>query len=109
MDARPVRIDLVMATWCPHCYPLSSEQAKLASRELGVPVRVLDIDRPEEERLADELVRLYGDWTEDYLVPQVFLEWSDGRVQHLLTGSPSGVADTQRSWERVRARFAHPA
>jgi thiol-disulfide isomerase/thioredoxin len=105
MDAQPVRLDLVMAEWCPHCYPLSIDQAKLASQALGVPVRILDIDQPDQERIADELVRLHGDWTDDYLIPQVFLQWSDGTVQHLLTGIPGSVEQTRRSWERVRAHL----
>jgi hypothetical protein len=98
-----------MAHWCPHCYPVSDEEGKLAARALGVPVRVLDIDRLDQEAIADELVRSHGDWTPDYLIPQAFLEWSDGRIEHLLTGSPSGTGDTRRAWGRVRARFAEGA
>src|SRR5271169_3288879 len=109
MDARPVRLDLVTAQWCPHCTPLSVEQAKILGRDLDVPVRLLDIDRPEQERIADELVRVHGDWTDDYLIPQAFLEWSDGRVQHLLTGTPGSVEGTRRSWDRVRAHLARPS
>jgi len=109
MDARPVRLDLVMAEWCPHCYPLSTEQAALMGRSLGVPVRVLDIDQRDQELAADDLVRAHGDWTEDYLIPQVFLEWSDGRIEHLLTGTPGSVAATRQSWERIRADVDRPA
>ncbi|HLH28191.1 MAG TPA: hypothetical protein VKW77_04710 [Acidimicrobiales bacterium] len=107
MDARPVRLDVVMARWCPHCYPLSVDQGKILARDLDVPLRLLDIDRPAEETVADELVRLYGDWDPDYLIPQVFLTWSDGRVQHLLTGTPGSVAATHQSWDRVRAHLGH--
>lgn len=109
MDAKPVRLDLVMARWCPHCNPLSVEQAKIVGRALDVPVRVLDIDRPDEEAIADELVRVHGDWDPDYLIPQVFLTFSDGRVEHLLTGTPGPVEGTRRSWERVRAQLHRPA
>ncbi len=109
MAVRPVRLDLVMAEWCPHCYPLSTEQAKLLAKDLDVPLRVLDIDQREQELVADDLVRRYGDWTEDYLIPQVFLTLDDGRVVHLLTGTPGSVAATGRSWERVRAELARPA
>ncbi len=105
-DPRPSRLDLVMATWCPHCEPLSRDRAQRLSRRLGVPLRVLDIDRPEEERVADALVRDHGDWSADYLIPQVFLEWSDGRVSHLLTGVPGATAGTARAWDLLLEKAA---
>ena len=98
-SAQPVRLDLVFADWCPHSAPLSTEFAPVLARRLGVPLRILDIDDPAEEKIADQLVGLYGDWTEDYLIPQVFLEWSDGRVQHLLTGTHGSLPATRASWE----------
>ena len=101
--AHPKRIDLVMAEWCPHCYPLSIDQGRRLAAKLKVPLRVLDIDEAEQERLADQLVLEHGDWTEDYLIPQVFLEWSDGRIEHLLTGVPGSVAATRQAWERLIA------
>jgi thiol-disulfide isomerase/thioredoxin len=97
----PARLDLVYATWCPHCVPVSTEAAPRLARKLNVPLRLLDIDDREMERVADRLVEAHGDWTEDYLIPQVFLEWSGGRIQHLLTGTPGSVAATRSSWEHL--------
>jgi hypothetical protein len=104
-DAQPVRLDLVFAYWCPHCYPLSTERAPRLAEKIGVPLRMLDIDVRAQEDVADLLVREHGDWTEDYLIPQFFLEWSDGRVEHLLTGIPGPVAGTGRAWDALFSRF----
>ena len=101
--AKPVRLDLVMAHWCPHCEPLSVEMGRKLAHHLHVPFQVLDIDVPDQEFQADSLVREHGDWTDDYLIPQVFLEWSDGRVEHLLTGIPGPVEGTRRAWQAVLA------
>lgn len=105
---RPARLTLVMATWCPHCHPLSVDRTRELAGRLKIPWRALDIDRPAEEAEADRLVREHGDWTEDYLIPQVFLESGDGHVAHLLTGVPGPVAGTARAWERVFAERAPP-
>ena len=101
--ARPAaRLTLVYAAWCPHCHPLSLEAAPRLARELGVPLRLLDIDEPDQEREADALVRAFGDWTSDYLIPQLFLERPDGQVTHLLTGVPGDPEQgTRREWERL--------
>lgn len=104
-SAAPVRLDLVMATWCPHCDPLSIEYAERLARHLGVPLRLLDIDHRDQELLADALVERFGDWTPDYLIPQVFLEREGGTFEHLLTGVPGPTAGTRRAWEKVLARF----
>jgi len=107
MVAAPVRLDLVYADWCPHCVPISTDLAEGLSRLLGIPLRRLDIDVPEQEREADRLVEAYGDNTPDYLIPQLFLERSDGSVEHLLTGVPGDPARGTRSeWERVLRRFS---
>ena len=103
--AKPQRLDLVFAFWCPHCYPLSTELAPRLAEQLGVPLRRLDIDVRAQEDIADELVREHGDWTPDYLIPQVFLEWSDGRIEHLLTGIPGPVSGTQRAWDELFTRL----
>jgi hypothetical protein len=100
MSPKPVRLTLVYATWCPHCVPVSTERAPRLSSRWGVPLRLLDIDRPAQEAIADELVKDHGDWTEDYLIPQAFLEWADGRVTHLLTGVPGDVSGTISLWDR---------
>jgi len=94
----PKRLTIVLAPWCPHCVPLSVTNGRRLARRLKVPLRLLDIDRPKQEREADRWVRLYGDRAPDYLIPQVFLEWSDGRVQHLLTGFSEEVPRTARAW-----------
>lgn len=97
--ARPRRLTVVLAQWCPHCVPLSVRKGRQFAKRLGVPFRTLDIDRHAQENAADRLVRKYGDASTDYLIPQVFLEWSDGRVQHLLTGFSEQVARTARAWD----------
>lgn len=106
---RPKGIILVLAHWCPHCEPLSVDRGTSLARTLGVPLQILDIDVPAQESTADRLVHDHGDWTEDYLIPQVFLEWGDGRVEHLLTGVPGPVAGTRRAWDEVDRRFASGA
>jgi glutaredoxin len=98
-EARPSRLTIVLADWCPHCVPLSEKYVHELGRRLGIPVRRLDIDNASEEREADALVKAYGDWSPDYLIPQVFLEWTDGRVDHILTGFPEGVSRTRRAWD----------
>ena len=95
---RVERITIVLAKWCPHCVPLSLENVKRMAKDLGVPLRVLDIDFPEEEKVADRLVEEYGDYTEDYIIPQVFLEYKGGRVQHIFTGFSEGVSVTAARW-----------
>ena len=95
----PKRLTIVLAPWCPHCVPLSVTNGTRLARQLKVPLRLLDIDRAKEEREADRIVRQYGDRAPDYLIPQVFLEWSDGRVDHLLTGFSEAVPRTARAWD----------
>jgi len=99
--ARPKRLTVVLAQWCPHCVPLSVRKGRQLAKRLGVPLRTLDIDRRAQEKEADRLVRAEGDASPDYLIPQVFLEWSDGRVQHLLTGFSEQVPRTARAWDHL--------
>lgn len=89
-------IYVVYADWCPHCVPTTTEPMKMIGRELGVPVHLLDIDTDDESK-ADELVKKYGDWTPDYIIPQVFLEMDGGDMKHVLTGKPQGVSFTRRA------------
>ncbi len=96
---RPRRLTIVLAQWCPHCVPLSIREGRKFARRLRVPFRTLDIDRRRELTVADRLVRDYGDASVDYLIPQVFLEWTDGSVQHLLTGFSEDPARTARAWK----------
>ena len=71
---------------------------KKAGQELGVPVRLLDIDTDDETE-ADDLVKKYGDWTPDYLIPQVFVESEGGAIKHVLTGRREGIAFTRKAVE----------
>lgn len=93
-------VHIVYANWCPHCVPTTVEPMKKAAAELGIPCILHDIDT-DEVKVADDLVRKYGDWSPDYLIPQVFLELEDGEVKHALTGYPEGVAFTRRAVENL--------
>ena len=93
-------IDVVYANWCPHCVPTTVEPMKKAAKELGVLLVLLDIDTDAVKR-ADELVRRYGDWSEDYIIPQVFLEFDDGEIKHVLTGYSEGLSLTKTAVERL--------
>lgn len=100
---RPRRLTIVLAPWCPHCVPLSVRNGRRLARRLRVPLRILNIDRRAQERLADRIVREHGDRSPDYLIPQVFLEWSDGRTDHVLTGFSEQVARTAQAWRDLFA------
>ena len=71
-----------------------------AAKELGVPCILHDIDT-DDVKTADELVKRYGDWTPDYLIPQVFLEMDDGKIEHVLTGDRRGVQYTRQAVEAL--------
>jgi hypothetical protein len=71
-----------------------------AARELGVPCILHDIDT-DDVKTADELVEKYGDWTPDYLIPQVFLESADGKIEHVMTGDPRGLQYTRQAVEAL--------
>jgi glutaredoxin len=93
------RITVVLADWCPHCVPLSLEKTQQMAKELKVELRVLDIDDPEHEKMADTLVKEHGDFAEDYLIPQVFVEGKDGGIRHIFTGFSEGVHVTKARWD----------
>jgi thiol-disulfide isomerase/thioredoxin len=95
------RISIVFAHYCPHCVPFSLSNAEKMAKELRVTLRTLDIEDTEQERIADQLVEAYGDWSEDYLIPQIFIEYEDGRVQHLLTGFSESVLATKAAWKAL--------
>ena len=99
---RPQAIHVVYANWCPHCVPTTVEPLNQRARELGIRCVLHDIDT-DEVKIADDLVRMHGDWTDDYLVPQVFLEYDDGRVEHVLTGNPQGVSLTRKAVDLLLA------
>jgi hypothetical protein len=69
------------------------------ARELNVELRVLDIDPPDQEKEADMLVKEHGDFAEDYLIPQVFIEQDDGSILHIFTGFSEGVQVTSARWD----------
>lgn len=91
-------VHVVYAKWCPHCVPTTVEPVERAGEKLGVPVLLHDIDTAGVEE-ADDLVKKYGDWTPDYVIPQVFIEMEDGRIEHVLTGDRRGVQYTKRAVE----------
>ena len=95
------RVSIVLANYCPHCVPFSLRNAEKMAKDFGVPLRVLNIEIIEQEREADILVGKHGDWSEDYLIPQVFIEYADGQVYHLLTGFSEAVSATEASWEAL--------
>lgn len=90
-------VHVVHATWCPHCHPTTVEPLQKAAGELGIRLHSYDIDKPDEAQKSDDLVRRYGDWSEDYLIPQVFVETKDGQVRHVLTGYSEAVGLTERA------------
>ena len=79
-------IHIVYADWCPHCVPMTVEPVKKKAEQIGVHCILYHIDDPNASKKADELVKKYGDWSEDYLIPQVFLEYENGEVKHVFTG-----------------------
>ena len=90
-------IHVVHASWCPHCHPTTVEPMKERAEQLGMGFHDYDIDKPDQVKKADEFVRDFGDWSEDYLIPQVFLEMRDGTMRHVLTGYSEGVELTKRA------------
>lgn len=68
------------------------------AEELDVPLRVLDIDREEDVKIADQLVKNFGDDAEDYLIPQIFLENKDGSARHVFTGFSENPEVTKKHW-----------
>ena len=95
------QVSIVLAEYCPHCVPFSLSNAKKVAHDLEVPLRVLNIQDSTQELLADKLVKEHGDWSEDYLIPQIFVEYTDGRVTHLLTGFSEAVSATESAWEAL--------
>jgi thiol-disulfide isomerase/thioredoxin len=87
-------IHIVYAKWCPHCVPVAVEPLQNLAKKLGIPCILYDIDTGDVKK-ADELVKKYGDWTADYLIPQVFVEGGDGEMRHVLTGRPEGLLHTR--------------
>ena len=101
MSTEVKTVYVVHATWCPHCHPTTVEPLQEAAAKLGAKFVGYDIDKPDDEKKADELVRKYGDWSEDYLVPQVFVETKDGAIRHVLTGYSESVGLTKRAVDNL--------
>jgi thiol-disulfide isomerase/thioredoxin len=99
-------IYVVYADWCPHCVPTAVEPIKKAAHKLGVPLHLYDIDTDDVGK-ADEIVEKYGDWTPDYLIPQVFVELDGGKIEHVLTGDRRGVAFTRKAVEDFLRGLGH--
>jgi thiol-disulfide isomerase/thioredoxin len=97
-------IYVVYANWCPHCVPTTVEPVQRLGAQVGVPVVLYDIDTEDEEK-ADDLVKKYGDWTPDYLIPQVFVEEDDGKIRHVLTGDRRGIQYTKRAVEGLAQKI----
>jgi glutaredoxin len=96
-------IHVVYADWCPHCVPTTVGPIQRAAKELGVACVLYDIDTDDEKK-ADELVERYGDWSPDYLIPQVFVEADDGKIEHVMTGDPRGLQYTRQALEALLKR-----
>lgn len=52
-----------------------------------MPSYLHDMDSDDAAR-ADDLVRKFADWTKTVLSPHVFLEYSGGKFDQMLTGNP---------------------
>jgi len=85
---KPKAIVVVHSKWCPYCR-IAIKTAKTLSKEFQTPLKLLDIDVPDEEKEANFYVKSYRDWSEDYAIPQLFIECEDGTVHHLFTGGLS--------------------
>ncbi|MEK0325190.1 MAG: thioredoxin family protein [Nitrosopumilus sp.] len=101
MSSKVKGVTTVFAHWCPHCDPPALDATARIGKELRVPIRLLDIDIPEQEKEADDIVKKYGDWIEDYLIPQVFLELADGSTRHIFTGNPGVVSLTEEGFSNL--------
>lgn len=97
--AKIKQIIIVLANYCPHCVPLSLQYVKRMAEDFNVPLQIFNVEISDQEKLADHLVEEYGDWSEDYLIPQVFIEYTDGTVQHIFTGFSEAVSVTEACWE----------
>jgi glutaredoxin len=90
---------------CPHCFIAIQKIGETAKR-LGLNCAYYDVFNDEESKQADELVKKYGDWSDDYIVPQVFFETDEGKIIHVLTGYPEGVKYTERALNNLlESRF----
>lgn len=100
--ARAKATHVVYAEWCPHHVPLAVDAMITVANQLKLQCVLYDIDT-DAEALADELVKKYGDWTEDYLVPQAFVAFKDEHFEHVLTGDPRGLEFTRQAISKFLA------
>jgi thiol-disulfide isomerase/thioredoxin len=96
-------VHIVYANWCPHCVPTAVEPVKQKAQELGMPCILYDIDDPSACEKGDDLVRKYGDWSADYLIPQVFIEYDGGEIRHVFTGYSEDIELTRRGVSNLLA------
>ena len=96
-------VHVVYANWCPHCVPTSVEPVKEKAQELGMPCILYDIDDPDACEKGDDLVRRYGDWSADYLIPQIFVEYDSGEIRHVFTGYSEDIELTRRGVSNLLA------
>jgi hypothetical protein len=89
-------IQIVYADWCPHCVPLTVEPVKKKAEKIGVRCILYHVDDLSTLKKADELVKNHGDWAEDYLIPQVFLEYENGEIKHVFTGYSEDIELTRK-------------
>jgi len=98
------RVIFVKANWCPHCRA-SEQYVKEIASKFNAEILELDIDNKDLEKVADEIVKKFGDWAPDYLIPQVFLEFENGEIKHILTGDPRGVQYTLERWKNFLSSY----
>lgn len=94
-------VHFVYADWCPHCVPTTLELVKKKAEQIGVHCIAYHVDDLKASKKADELVKKYGDWSEDYLIPQIFLEYENGEVKHVFTGYSEGIEFTRRGLDNL--------
>ena len=94
-------IQIVYADWCPHCVPTTVEPLKERAEKLKLPCVLYHVDDPDTSKTADELVRMHGDWSEDYLIPQVFLEYENGDIRHVFTGYSEDIEPTKKGLDNL--------
>ena len=99
------KIHVVYADWCPHCVPMTVEAVKKKAKQIGAQCLLYDIDDPDASKKADELVKKYGDWSEDYLIPQIFFEYENGEVKHVFTGYSEGLELTRSGLNNLLAHL----
>jgi glutaredoxin len=94
-------VHVVYADWCPHCVPTAVDPVKNKAVQIGIPCILYHVDDHEACKKADDLVKRYGDWSEDYLIPQVFLEYENGEIRHVFTGYSEDIQLTKTGLDNL--------